>query len=285
MKIAIGTANFGDKYGINNSKLNSSEIKKLKKFLLGTNIKIFDTSQLYKDSEKTIGKLKLRNFKIVTKIKLQNHKKNSKEKFDDIILKSLSKLGINKIYGVLFHDYKDLLNKDGKKFLSYLIFLKKKKVIKNIGISIYDPKELDKIWKFWKPDIVQAPFNILDQRIHETGWLKILKKNNIKFFSRSCFLQGILINKNKKLYLSKSCEKRINEFYFWCKNKKISRVQACLHFVKQFKNIDYVILGFDNIKNLEFAISQFKKKKINIPKKFSIKNLKLIDPRNWKLKK
>ena len=75
MKIAIGTANFGDKYGINNSKLNSSEIKKLKKFLLGTNIKIFDTSQLYKDSEKTIGKLKLRNFKIVTKIKLQNHKK------------------------------------------------------------------------------------------------------------------------------------------------------------------------------------------------------------------
>ena len=33
---------------------------------------------------------------------------------------------------------------------------KKKKIIKNIGISIYSPDELDRIWKVWKPDIVPS---------------------------------------------------------------------------------------------------------------------------------
>ena len=76
----------------------------------------------------------------------------------------------------MVHDYKDLLGNRGKKFLKELQLLKKKKLVKKIGISIYDPSELEKIWKFWKPDLVQAPFNLFDQRILNSGWVDILKK-------------------------------------------------------------------------------------------------------------
>ena len=86
----------------------------------------------------------------------------------------------------------------------------KKNIIKNIGISIYNPKELNVIWKLWKPDIVQPPLNIFYPRIADSGWLNVLK-NKVKIFIRSIFLQGLLIND-----LSHS---QINKFFLNHSNK------------------------------------------------------------------
>ena len=52
---------------------------------------------------------------------------------------------------------------------------------KKYRISIYSPDELDRIWKVWKPDIVQVPFNVFDQRIVNSGWLKRLSKIKLKY--------------------------------------------------------------------------------------------------------
>ena len=98
----------------------------------------------------------------------------------------------------MIHDHKNLINKNGKILIKVLTNLKKRKIVKKIGVSLYSPSDLDKIWKFWKPDIIQIPFNVLDQRILRNGWINKLKKNNIKLFIRSCFLQGILINNFQK---------------------------------------------------------------------------------------
>ena len=72
---------------------------------------------------------------------------------------------------------------------------------------------------------------------------------------------------------------------YWCKIKKVSRVEACLQYVKQYNNVDFIIIGFDNFKQLKQLIKIFKKKKIEVPDKFKTKNLDLIDPRKWKIKK
>lgn len=286
MKIALGAANFGQKYGINNKKIKVSEIKYIKNYLSSTKIKIFDTSEQYKNSEKIIGKLNIKNPKVITKIKFNSEKSKNFNVIENKISNSITNLNnIQQIYGVLIHDYKDLLRRNGKKVLYYLENLKKKKIIKYIGISIYSPKELDIIWKFWKPDIVQAPLNILDQRIVDSGWLRILKENKILFYPRSIFLQGLLIKKNENIILNKNIKKNINKFYDWCNNSKITPLEACVQFIKQFNNVNYVIVGFDNLNQLKTIVKLFKKKKIFVPKKFKTKNLNLIDPRKWKIKK
>jgi len=66
------------------------------------------------------------------------------------------------------------LGKCGKDYLLSLQELKKK-IIKKIGISIYDSHEIKKIWKFWKPDLIQVPFNPLDNRILHSGWVDVLR--------------------------------------------------------------------------------------------------------------
>jgi aryl-alcohol dehydrogenase-like predicted oxidoreductase len=283
MKLVLGSAKLGMDYGLfNNKKINPEEFKRIEKLVFKSKINFIDTATSYGDSEKVIGNSKLKNLNIITKIKLPR-KKNIyiKDWVLKEISKSLKKLRINKIYGVMIHDYKDLLGKYGKNYLITLQELKKKKIIKNIGVSIYDPQDIKKIWKFWKPDIVQVPFNIIDNRILETGWLNTLKKFKVKIFARSVFLQGILINEDRFSNMNKNYTILLNKFKDWCYKNNISLLQACLHFVKQFKKIDYLVIGFDNYSQLKEIIDVFKKKKIIIPKKFSTNKINLIDPRKW----
>ena len=98
----------------------------------------------------------------------------------DSINKSLKKLNKKKLFGLFIHNYKILLGSKGKIILNTLQNLKKKGIIQNLGISIYEPKDLSKVLGFWKPDMVQFPFNVLDQRILKYSWLKKLKNKQIK---------------------------------------------------------------------------------------------------------
>ena len=158
---------------------------------------------------------------------------------------------------------------------------KKKGLVKKIGISIYSPKELEKIWKFWKPDIVQAPFNLLDQRILNSGWIDKLNKNNTKIFARSCFLQGLLIGDYNAIKISKKFKKILKKFHDWCEKKNISRLKASLDFIRQFKKIDFAVIGFNNTDQMIEILNVLKKRGNKITKKFKSNNLKLIDPRKW----
>ena len=283
MKLVVGCAQFGMNYGLfNNKKISGKEFKKIEKLVLKSKINFIDTARNYGNSEKIIGNSKLNNLHIVTKIKLPKNKNiNVKNWLLKEIFKSLSQLKIKKIYGVLIHNYKDLLGKHGKNLLLALHELKKKKIIKKIGISIYESKEIKKIWKFWKPDLIQVPFNPLDNRILDSGWVDILKKNNVKIFVRSIFLQGLLINEDSSFRINKKYKNLLNKFKNWCYKNNISLLQACLHFVKQFKNIDYIVVGFNSYNQLKEIIDFFQKKQIIVPRKFSTNKLSLIDPRKW----
>ena len=282
MKLAVGTVKFGTNYGlINKKKIYLNEINKISKFIDSkiNNINLIDTAFSYGKSHKIIGRTKLNKLKIVTKIRfLSKNKINYFNKNIDNLLKDLR---VNKIYGLLFHDVKDAINKN---YLNLLLDLKKKKIIKKIGVSIYSPNDLKIILKLWKPDIVQVPFNIFDQRLVKSGYLDLLKKLKIEIHVRSCFLQGLLVNydRNKKKF--KKFQKwngLLESWSGWCRNNNISKFEACLQFIKNYKKIDYLVVGFDNLKQLKEIIYTLDKKEIKITNKFYSSDLKLIDPRKW----
>ena len=195
---------------------------------------------------------------------------------------SLKKLKVNKIYGVLIHDYKDLFGIRGKKFLKYLYHLKNKKIIQKIGVSVYAPNDLKKIWSFWKPEIVQVPLNVLDQRFLKSRWIATLKKFKILIFVRSCFLQGLLLSDYRSNPKFAKFYTILDKFFSWCKLNDISRLQACLDFLKLKKNIDYLVVGFNNYYQFKEILKSFKNKKVTkIPNIFYTNKLNLIDPRRW----
>ena len=286
MKLVLASAQLGTNYGIlNKKKINIKEFKKITNLVLRSKIKFIDTSSSYGNSEEIIGSSKLKNLNIISKIKLPKKIKISNMDFwlQKKIYKSLNSLNVNNIYGLLIHDYKDLLGINGKNYLTCLKKFKKNKIIKKIGISIYSPKELNIIWRFWKPDIVQAPLNIFDTRISDSGWLDILKKNKVEIFIRSIFLQGLLVNDHNNIKISKNLEVHLNKFQLWCKKKNISKLVACINFIKSFKKVNYVIVGINNCDHLKNIFDIFySKDRTNLTKKFNTNNLNLIDPRRWR---
>ncbi len=285
MKIALGTANFGQKYGLAKKNINSKkEIKKILKFSNISNIKIIDTSGNYGSAESLLGSNDLKNFKVITKLKI-SAKEKKKDSLESIVFNkiktSLLKLNIKKLYAILLHSSDDLKYKKKYVLIKALKKLKKKNLVSKIGVSIYDPKELDFIWSFWKPDIVQCPFNILDQRIYKSGWLEKLKKNKIEIYVRSIFLQGLLL-KDEKL-IPKKFKKWKNIFRklnVYCKNENITKIEACINFIKSFRKISYVVIGFENNDQIKAAIKYFKSKNKKYPS-LMYGDEKLINPRLW----
>jgi len=283
MKLALGGVQFGKNYGlVGGKKIKNYEFKKIEKLILRSGIKFIDTGISYGRSEEIIGNYSFNKLNIITKIKLPKKNINVDKWVEKKMRASLKKLKVNKIYGVLIHDYKDLFGIRGKKFLRYLYHLKNKKIIQKIGVSVYTPNDLKKIWSFWKPEIVQVPLNVLDQRFLKSRWMQTLKKFKILIFVRSCFLQGLLLTDYKSNKRFKKFHKILDKFSDWCKLNHISRIQACVDFIKTKKNIDYLVVGFNNYSQFKEILESYKNKKIcKIPNIFITNKLNLIDPRRW----
>jgi aryl-alcohol dehydrogenase-like predicted oxidoreductase len=282
MKLVLGSAQLGKNYGlVNGKKIKKADISKIINLVLKSKINFIDTSANYGNSEKIIGSSRLNRLNIITKFKLPNKKIDISNWVERNILFSLKKLNVDMIYGLLVHDVNDVLNKSGKSYLNCLLNLKKIGIVKKIGLSVYSPEDLNIVWKFWKPDIVQVPFNILDNRFLVSNWFKKLKKNNIKIFVRSCFLQGLLISDYDLIKKFKKHKKILDKFSLWCLDNNLSKIKASLHFVKKYKMIDYLVIGFNSYVQLKETIKIFNQPLVKIPTLFRCNKLSLIDPRRW----
>ena len=219
---------------------------------------------------------------IITKINPDKSWSNF-DLFSSNIQKTLKKLNKKKIDTILFHDTKIFKTEHGKLIFSHLNYFKKKKIIKNIGFSIYEFSDLDFLLKKYKFDIIQCPFNILDRRLVDDGYLKILKKNNIKVHVRSVFLQGVLVNQSLSSHpYFIRWKKKLDKWFEYLQIKKIHPVEACLSYVLS-SGIDKIILGISNPNELGEILESRYIKKIKLLKIFTIRDKKLINPSVWNI--
>ena len=172
-KLILGAAQFGSRYGITNKSIVDKQIVKRIFKVAKNKIKTIDTAINYKDANKILNKLNIQSFKINSKIFIKEDIIINKNN----ILNHLKFLKINSLNVLFIHNVSDLLKmKKKKKILNELILLKKKNFFKKLGLSIYDPIELERFMKIGKPDVLQVPFNILDTRFAKKEIGSILQK-------------------------------------------------------------------------------------------------------------
>jgi len=286
MKIALGTAQFGMDYGISNLKGQTSfdEVKKIIEFSRNIGIKKIDTAKNYGETEKIIGEVGIKDFKIITKLpKISSNEFNPIFFVDSQIQDSMTKMKISKIDTLLLHNARDLLSASGKKIYYKILELKKVGVIDKFGISVYEKDEIDQLNKNFNFDVIQIPFNIFDTRLIKMGYLKELKKKGVEIHARSIFLQGLLLMKRNSLPLKFLKWKKVwNEWFIWFKkNPNISQMELCLSYALSIKEIDTLIIGVNNIQQLN-ELNEIAKKplKDNFPQ-FNIEDKNLLNPPNW----
>ena len=281
-KISLGTAQWGLNYGISNSSGIPSikDIKNLISFARANKITMLDTANSYGEVESKLGEIGIDDFDTITKIHVSKGQSN---KIEILIKFSIHNMGLNSIYGCLVHNPQELL-KDSK-IWEALKKEKDKKRITKIGYSVYEPEVLSRLLeKNMFPDVVQLPYSILDRKFESL--IKFLKEEKVEIHARSIFLQGLYFLKLNKLPATlKPLKKPLKKIKNISRINSLTMLELCISFVLKNNNIDFVVVGVENLEQLKeiknFFQTGIKLKKVDD----SILNLsfdkKLLNPTNW----
>jgi uncharacterized protein len=283
-KIILGTVQFGLNYGINNSAGKPSEMEVFSILDIASQygINCLDTADAYGDSIFVIGHYhqKTNNkFKILSKFKNVNQ-----GELMQIAKKSLDSLNVSQFEVYSYHSYNDYLN--NQSVINDLLELKAIGLVKKIGISVYTNTEFMKVIDDKNIDVIQLPFNILDNQNLRGSLIEKAKQNGKEIHVRSIFLQGLFfMDFNRfpeKLLPLKPYIKSIKEFSNF---ESVSIQSLALSYAIFNDNIDNVLIGVDNstqlLNNID-SIQNNTKVFEYINNTIFVKETELLNPVNWK---
>ncbi|MDP1672295.1 MAG: aldo/keto reductase [Burkholderiales bacterium] len=290
MKIGLGTVQFGMNYGISNTrgKPSEDEIRRTLDVARGAGIQIIDTAHTYGESEAVLGRnLPAKHeFRIVTKTLPLRTETVSAADIQRVISAfhfSLERLRQPSVYGLLAHHASDLLAKGGEHLMSTLVSLKSQGLIKKIGVSVYDQLELDAILSRYTIDMIQLPFNVLDQRLLENGTLSRLNKDGIEIHARSIFLQGLLLMDPDNLGSHfRSAQGPLKKFHEFSRSHGKTPLELALNFAINRKEIDHIIIGINHPEELAEILSAAQlPPAIDNYSDFAIHDETVLNPARW----
>jgi len=285
-RLVLGTAQLGADYGIayKSKKISSEEFQSIMVTARDAGVNSIDTAMAYGDSQKVLGEIGVNEWSITTKLPSVPDDITSIDKwYSEAISSSLQDLRIDKINTLLIHDVKELTGRFGSALMQLLHDSKIKGDVKNIGVSIYAPQEIEDFYHNFRPDIIQCPYNIFDQRISTTGWLEKLTADNVEVHARSVFLQGIILRELSEL--NTYFDPWYSNFKQWesfCRDYNISKLQAALGFVKAENRISKIIIGIESCKQLKQILEAYL---TNTRENFvgPCEDRALVNPLMWKI--
>ena len=273
-KLVLGTVQFGVQYGINSAGRPSEDaVRGILAAAAKGGIDTLDTSSAYGNSEEILGECTTyeEGFKIVSKYP------KCEIPVGEMFNGSLNRLKVDNLYGYLLHEFE--LYQDNPKIWDEFVALKESSKVQKIGFSLYYPEELQLILDNKSPfDLIQVPFNIFDKKF--LPLMKEVHEKGVEIHVRSTFLQGLFFKDREalpeKLRPMKKYLFQLDEF---SKQSGLSISEIALNYNLQNPYIDGVLIGVDNISQLEMNLDSVKNIPIDID--FEIKEKELLNPSNW----
>ena len=289
-KLVLGGAQIGLSYGINNAfgkpdfKVSEALVKKA----ICNGVEYIDTAHAYGDSEYILGKILNKGWEsraeITTKLSPLKH---CYEKMDVLSLRAFVKasvyescvnLGVKTLSCLMLHRASHMTQWNGAVW-QVLLELQKQGVIKDLGVSVQCPEEVEVALMNEQIKLIQMPFNILDHRWEKTIRMinDIKKERSLIIHVRSSLLQGLLISDNYDLWKKANIENPnivIDYLNSMTKQTKCNSVlELCLTYVRSLEWIDGIVVGMETVSQLEENLRIFSRHV------FSFKEIELINER------
>lgn len=286
-KLGLGTVQWGLPYGISNKKGQTSpqEVHLILNEARRLGINLLDTAPLYGTAESVLGKNDLAKFKVITKTPSFSSINTNEEKISllsSTFHESLKNLSVSNVYGLLVHHANDILNDPDGHLTSFLKELQFKGFVEKLGVSIYDEQQLDAILKVFKPDIVQLPLNVLDQRLIISGHIDKLKNLGVEIHVRSVFLQGLLLTPIDQMNNHFApIHSLLTQWHKAAAEQGLLPAQAALSYVRDMAEVDKVLIGVENLKQLQKCYQDFSINKTFDPSGLECNDPKFVNPSLW----
>ncbi|PZQ64427.1 MAG: bifunctional regulator KidO [Phenylobacterium zucineum] len=102
------------------------------------------------------------------------------------------RLGVERVHAIVISSATDLFTAQGPALWDRLKALRDQGLCRQIGVPVYASDDPVGVARRFKPDIVQAPASLLDQRLLVDGSLAAIAEMGVEVHLRSIFLNGVL---------------------------------------------------------------------------------------------
>lgn len=266
-EVAFGGVEIGMPYGIGVSgkedMLTEPEAIELLHTALDNGINFFDTARMYGESEKIMGKaFKDRRDKVVLATKCIHLLDVDGNLPDDQALTATIKNSLYESLKTLQTDYVDIfmLHQANQKILeneaiiSVFSKLKEQGLYRAMGVSTYTTNETKLALNNGHWNVIQLPFNLMDQRQGEL--FKDASKKGVGLVIRSVLLKGLLSDRGKNLHPAlKDVEDHIGKYQVLLDETNLKMPALATKFALSFPEVSSVLIGIDKLKYLEEALN------------------------------
>lgn len=261
-EIAFGGVEIGMPYGIGIKNeadmLTENDAIALLHAACDSGINIFDTARMYGNSEYIIGKAFSDRRKSVVLSTKCRHFRDKEGKLpsesaiakliNDSLTESLKALRTDYVDLFMLHqaDVEILENETIREAFSDL---KKRGIARAIGASTYRPEETkavitNRVW-----DVVQLPFNLMDQRHQQ--FFGMAAENGVGVMVRSVLLKGLLSNRAENLHPALSKVRDHISRYDQLMARHFEDLPTLAQkFALSFKEVSTVLVGMDRMEYL-----------------------------------
>jgi uncharacterized protein len=243
-KMVLGTAQFGMDYGIANvsGKPTKKDVFNILSLAWERGVWKFDTAPGY-SSESLLGEFISTNglqdkVKVLTKIPSLDGLSD----YETIIIKStelsLKNMGCP-IDVLFFHNPNDsILLLKAPEFFDGLLH---DYPISSLGVSVYEPTDVEKLLDCPLELAFQFPCNVLDRRFEN------IRMPKGKRYARSVFLQGLLASENGlRTDAPSELLKMKNEYHELLKEHNINPISFAVSYVTHNDCVDYYLVGVES---------------------------------------
>jgi aryl-alcohol dehydrogenase-like predicted oxidoreductase len=281
-KMIIGTVQFGLDYGVNRAtakKISQDDCNEILDIAGVSGIALLDTAEAYGDAIEKIAQYHSQRgakFEIISKFL-------SPENIIQPLTDSLKRMSIDRYHTILAHKSQDLfLDPDVQRDLTEM---KHSGLTRHIGVSIYTNEEFEQAIASKYVDVIQFPFNLLDNSTQRGELIKRAKGAGKILHARSAYLQGMFLKEFPLPARLSPLEVYLQRLKDLCSKNEVSMASLCLEYVFSNDLIDNVIIGQHSsaqlLNNIDL-IRNFKRGKyLKEIDDIKVKEAELLNPRNW----
>jgi aryl-alcohol dehydrogenase-like predicted oxidoreductase len=196
-KLGLGAVQFGSDCGApaGRGRLSDAEAMAAVALAVEAGVRLIDTSAQYGESEAVLGRVLPQAppspppFRIVTKtapiaVGVQMVETAARG--------SLQRMRLDRARALVVHTASDLLGAEGPQLWARMNSLKDEGLYEAVGISARASDDPVGLARRFKPDLMQLPTSLLDQRLVADGTLATLAEMGVEVHLRSVFQQGLL---------------------------------------------------------------------------------------------
>jgi aryl-alcohol dehydrogenase-like predicted oxidoreductase len=169
---------------------------------------------------------------------------------------SLQRLGLQRADSIVVQSAGDLFSAWGAAYWDCLLRLRDAGLFERVGISAYASDDPAGLARRFRPDLIQAPCSLLDQRLLVDGSLETIRAMGIEVQMRSIFLNGLLFLPPDRVPSQyQAAAARLSRARRMIAEGRSDPLQAALGFALSRPEADVVIVGAATAAELSAAIA------------------------------